>query len=94
MTRDEIIRLAREAGWSGLYIQWAEPTGKPDWSPFQESLTVPVTMDEIKRFADLVAAHEREACAQIADAYADNIGPLEYDCGGSIAAEIRARSNP
>lgn len=37
------------------------------------------------------AAAEREACAEIADGYADNIGPVEYDCGASVAAAIRAR---
>ena len=67
MTRDDIIRMAREAGWSGIYTQWAEPTGKPDWSPFKESLTVPVTMEQIERFAALVAAAEREACAGLCD---------------------------
>jgi hypothetical protein len=60
MEREQVIRMAREAGWSGLYTQWAEPTGKPDWSPFKESLTVPVTMEQIERFAALVAAAERE----------------------------------
>lgn len=39
-----------------------------------------------------VAEQEREACAKVADAYADNIGPIEYDCGASIATSIRARS--
>jgi len=67
MTRDDIIRMMREAGWSGIYTQWAEPTGKPDWSPFKESLTVPVTMEQIERFAALVAKHEREACAKVCD---------------------------
>jgi hypothetical protein len=67
MTRDDIIRMAREAGWSGLYTQWREPDGSPDWTPVKESLTVPVTMEQIERFAALVAAHEREACAALLD---------------------------
>lgn len=52
--------MAKEAGWTGIYTQWAEPTGKPDWTPFKYSLTVPVTMEQIQRFAALVAAKERE----------------------------------
>lgn len=48
MTREEIIRMAREAG---LVLG----VGGVEW-----------TWDEIKRFAALVAAAEREFCAQIA----------------------------
>ena len=60
MTREDIIRMAREAGWSGIYTQWREPDGSPDWTPVKESLTVPVTMEQIERFAALVAAAERQ----------------------------------
>ena len=38
-------------------------------------------------------AEEREACAKVADDAADNIGPIEFDIGASIAASIRARGN-
>jgi hypothetical protein len=48
MTRDDIIRMAREAGIS-----------KP-WD--QE----PVKWETLERFANLVVAEEREACAVIA----------------------------
>ncbi len=99
MKEQDIIRLVREAGWSGIYTQWAEPTGKPDWSPVKESLTVPVTMAQIERFATLVASAEREACAKVCDAVAKKMddegeGPTGYiawvtDC----AAAIRARGN-
>jgi len=64
MNREDIIKLAREAGWSGIYTQWREPDGSPDWTPVKVSLTVPVTMEQIERFHALVAAHEREECAK------------------------------
>jgi len=81
MNRDDIIRMAREAGWSGIYTQWAEPTGKPDWSPVKESLTVPVTMKQIERFAALVAAAERNKLAQwmIQHSYATGHGDTVED---------------
>ena len=60
MTKDDIIKLAREAGWSGLYTTYNAPTGKADWKMVNESLIVPVTMEQIERFAALVAAAERE----------------------------------
>ena len=60
MTQDEIIEMAREAGWSGIYTQWAEPTGEADWSPVKVSLTVPVTIEQIESFAKLVAAKATE----------------------------------
>jgi len=47
MTRDEIIRMAREAE--------CEETWGMDAFRF--------SVEELERFAALVAAHEREACA-------------------------------
>ena len=101
MTRDDIIRMAREAGLSTAYAVIAEhPDGTQtvlDHRPFLE------------RFAALVAAHtlsnidpssfmswqegyaagaaaEREACAKVAE---DFDGPDRYV--DDIAAAIRAR---
>lgn len=94
MTQDEIIAMAKEAGWTGIYTQWAEPTGKPDWTPFKYSLTVPVTMEQIQRFAALVAAkaasRATEACAVLA---LDKAGTTDYDYSTCInlADAFRAR---
>ena len=68
MTRDDIIRMAREAG-----------------------MMVPASRDHterLERFAALVAAAEREACAQVAEE------PYEFTSAEAsrIAAYIRARS--
>lgn len=57
MTRDEIIKLAREAGFhnsldGSIKAPWAEG----------EDLT-----EELERFAALAVAAEREACAKVAD---------------------------
>jgi hypothetical protein len=69
MTRDDIICMARVAG--------AERNSDfPDWS-FDD--------DQIERFAALVAAAEREACADLCD-----LG--RYLRGWECAASIRARS--
>lgn len=64
MNREDIIRMAREAGW-----QYADGDDgyKPLW-----------------RFAALVSAAEREACAQVAEGF-DACDPKH------IAAAIRAR---
>jgi hypothetical protein len=99
MNREDIIRMAREAGWSGLYTQWAEPTGEPDWPPVKESLTVPVTMEQIERFAALVAAAEREACAKVCESLPlewedqPNIAQAELATMMDCALAIRARSD-
>jgi hypothetical protein len=94
MNRDDIIRMAREAGWSGIYTQWREPDGSPDWTPAKESLTVPVTMEQIKRFAALVAAAEREACAKVCEILGaeDDSFYAEFSRAKDCAAAIRARS--
>ena len=89
MTRDKLEKMAQEAGWSGLYIHWAEPDNKPDWRPFKTSLTVPVTMEQIERFAALVAAHEREACAKAVEAESHMFET--FAAAKSCADAIRAR---
>ena len=71
MTRDDIIRMAREAN---LWI----------------------TSDErraaVVRFANLVAAAEREACAKVCDAEADEMTEGEWtSCAVYLANNIRAR---
>jgi hypothetical protein len=74
MTRDDIIRLAREAGWH------------------DELLSVSFTEPLLERFAALVAAAEREACAKVVELVAreidDTNGTATY-----IAKAIRARGN-
>jgi hypothetical protein len=48
----------------------------------------------LERFATLVAKHEREACAKVADEQAQDepYGHAKFRCG-NIAAAIRARGN-
>ena len=78
MTKDEIIRMAREAGFErlGTYASFGE-----DWVAFTESL---------ERFANLAAAAEREACAKVCDEFqARDVGMQPAECAGAI----RARGN-
>ena len=76
MTQEEIIRMAREAGFDieeGLF-------------PFEAAEDKYIgTERTLERFAALVVAHEREACAKLARKASDN-----YE-GSEIAAAIRAR---
>lgn len=66
MTRDDIIRMAKEAGFARTKMHGA-----------------------LERFANIVAAAEREACVEICE--------LLYDYGWldakGCAREIRARGN-
>ena len=67
MTQDEIIRMARDAGWNGeggIYSLW------------------------LRRFAARLREAEREACAKVADKYANG---LERNYSEIIADAIRAR---
>jgi hypothetical protein len=72
VTQEDIIRMAREAGFN-----------------LEQGFLLRVTgIDEdLERFAALVAAAEREACAQIAEEW---LGPTK-DRELHIAAAIRAR---
>ena len=60
MTRDDIIRMAREAGFRAGHI---ELYGS-DPMPFVAPASATDCMPELVRFAAIVAAAEREACKQ------------------------------
>ena len=57
------------------------------WSPEGWDKTV----DELERFAALVAAAEREACAKVCDAYDVAEDVCSSDTAEGIALAIRAR---
>jgi len=74
MTQEEVIEMAREAGGSDV-----GGTGWTTWVGTQST-------EFLERFARLVAAKEREACAKVADDWSDWHGGTEL-----IAAVIRER---
>ena len=87
MNREEIIRMAREAG--------CKPFRSPEhWDDVQ----VFAAPDVLERFAALVAAFEREACAKACDdirrmgGYSAETSDWERGTG-HCADAIRARGN-
>ena len=60
MTRDDIIRMAREAGFRAGHIELYNS----DPMPFVAPASATDCMPELVRFAAIVAAAEREACKQ------------------------------
>ena len=101
--RDDIIRMAREAGFEVIADH---KDGNLDWVCFTE---------ELERFAALVATHktevaiaeayrcgheagvveEREACAMVCEDNADDLSEGDWDSACiNCADHIRARSNP
>ncbi len=83
MTRDDIIRWAREAGFQTGSIYGGD--GNPI-HPLIRSIGDSCTV-EMERFAKLVAAAEREACARICDGQHEEDRPSDY------AYAIRARKD-
>jgi hypothetical protein len=71
MTRDDISRMAEAAGFSA----------RRAFSDLSD------LYPRLERFADLVAAAEREACAKLVE----NYGPARVLSGEDCAAAIRAR---
>jgi hypothetical protein len=84
MNREDIIRMAREAGF--------RDTTTP-------VVALGVSWEQVQRFAALVATAEREACAKVCEGLGVhpalnvfNGGPEWYKHGKDCAAAIRART--
>jgi hypothetical protein len=76
MDREQIIRMAREAG----------------FDPHDMSDDFTCNLMDIERFAALVAAHEREAIAQSLDKQADlACDEIDKQWAQEMAAAVRAR---
>ena len=69
MTKDDIIKLAREAGFEKVVA--IHPDGA-------KTVTV-APVPELLAFANLVAAAEREACAEVCKKHADVYENLEQN---------------
>ncbi len=77
MTREDIIRMAREVGLCvGTNLSGVVLVGAP-----AEIGLAHLTIEELERFAALVAAAEREACARIVEEY-------RIPVGNSVAGEL------
>ena len=71
MSRDDIIRLAREAG-------LAESVD--DYNPYWTADDT----DTLERFAKLIAEHEREECAKVCEAEGQRIDASWSSCAAAI----------
>ena len=81
MNREDIIRLAREAGLKLFNEGWTSSDNGDA-----------VAEENLEHFAALVATHEREACAKVAEVFAlDDFGSTD-DWPDAIAAAIRSRT--
>jgi len=72
MTRDDIIRMAREAGFESNSLGMTYTSGS--------------LLDLLERFAELVAAAEREACAQICGEVGEHPSLTPRHCAEAIRA--------
>jgi hypothetical protein len=70
MTKDDIIKLAQKAG---MPMAWISDSGVLKWT-------------DLERFANLVAEHEREECANLCEQW-------NASHPNALAAAIRARGN-
>jgi len=83
MTKEDIIRMALGVG---MYYREIE-------DEFHTSYSDGICLEELQRFAALVAAHEREACAKVCEEGGkDESGRIHVQAWGCAKA-IRARSN-
>jgi hypothetical protein len=82
MTHDDILRMAHLAGYIGSYADGGHGEQRFNFSK-----------EQLIEFAALVAAHEREACAQVCDKRATDyrMGFEEKYEAQACAYDIRAR---
>jgi hypothetical protein len=89
MTKDDVICIASKAGLTiGTNMSGIGLVGSP-----ADIGIAHITLDEMHHFADIVAAAEREACANVADAYDVAEDVCSSDTAEGIAIAIRARVN-
>jgi hypothetical protein len=81
MTQDEIIEMARQAGFITGTKDYADGNGGVKYAA---PVATGSCLVELKAFAKLVAAKEREACAKVCD-------ELHEDWKWRAAESIRAR---
>jgi hypothetical protein len=80
MTQNEIMQMAKQAGFEGcVELTWEDV----------------ICTEELVAFAKLVAQHEREACAKVADNFAmtsqyKTQRSLAEWCASSIRARVQA----
>jgi hypothetical protein len=79
MTKDDILRMAREAGGSFEELPLCDA-----WLFYEEYL---------ERFAALVAAAEREACAKVCENISDYDENVDEYYSDIYVAAIRERNN-
>ena len=78
MTKDDIIRTAREAGAYRLVEA-------------NKGSMICISQAQLERFAELARAAEREQCAKACEDYTDKSDADHESHGYSCAAAIRAR---
>lgn len=90
MTRDDIIRMAREAGFKAGHLMLTNGGTVPFVSP----VSATECLSELERFAAIVAAAEREACAQACQDVADDcwIGSAQHEAAKRCMNAINARA--
>jgi hypothetical protein len=104
MNRDDIIRMAREAGLAGVTVCIDEEMGdilSPDIEFFAELIAKHILAKSYpelvslaaKHAAETVAAAEREACAALCDKISDEDG-FEGGYADRCAFAIRERGAP
>ena len=96
MTRDDIIRMAREAGFEEY--EWSSLSGDSELDQTLQVGEYPVG-EAVFKFAALVAAAEREACAKVCESMSlewedqPAIAQAELATLMDCALAIRNRSN-
>jgi hypothetical protein len=77
LNKDDLVKMVKEAGFYKLQGS--------------KSALYALNQEHMEKFANLIAAAEREACAEVCDTYDVAEDVNSCDTAESIAAAIRAR---
>ena len=94
MSRDEIIAMARDAGFTA---NCGHTDRDGTHHPAINALSASVPVQWLERFAALVAAKEREVCAHLVASRSRGIFDMGEECRQTIrelSTAIRARGKP
>jgi hypothetical protein len=90
MTQDEVIEMAKQVGFQTGIVSYMSGLGG---YPFVKAIGTGEVLPNLERFAKLVAAKEREACAHKVEEFARKWWKIHCDSNLHYSSTLRAHQD-